>query len=168
MPVSATMPAPGSFLFGVPLRQPVFLSMSQPLDSVTGSCLCGAVSFEARPPFLRFAHCHCSRCRKATGTGHATNLYCSPDRFFWLTGEDQLARYDLPTATSFATVVCRTCGCPMPRRTRSGREIVVPAGALDRHPELAPQARIFIDSRAAWSCDGDELPRFAELPDWWR
>jgi hypothetical protein len=55
----------------------------------------------------------------------------------------------------------------MPRRTRSGREVVVPAGALDRLPELLPQARIFLDSRAAWSCS-DDIPGFAELPDWWR
>jgi hypothetical protein len=56
----------------------------------------------------------------------------------------------------------------MPRRTRSGREIVVPAGALDRDPSLLPQARIFFDSRTVWSCDDDDLPRFGQLPDWWR
>jgi hypothetical protein len=82
-------------------------------------------------------------------------------------GEDQLTRYDLSVAKSFATVVCRVCGCPMPRRTRSGREVVIPAGALDTHPELLPAARIFVDSRSVWSCDGDDIPRFAELPDWW-
>lgn len=31
-----------------------------------GSCLCASVTYEVRGPFLRFAHCYCSRCRKAT------------------------------------------------------------------------------------------------------
>jgi hypothetical protein len=34
-------------------------------DSVlSGSCLCGAVTYKVRAPFLRFAHCHCARCRR--------------------------------------------------------------------------------------------------------
>jgi hypothetical protein len=26
---------------------------------VRGSCLCGGVRFEVRPPFIRASHCHC-------------------------------------------------------------------------------------------------------------
>lgn len=43
-------------------------------STIHGSCLCGEVTFEVDPPFHKMVHCHCSRCRKATGTGHATNL----------------------------------------------------------------------------------------------
>ena len=39
---------------------------------VRGSCLCGGVRFEVRPPFLRANHCHCSRCRKHSGTAVCT------------------------------------------------------------------------------------------------
>jgi hypothetical protein len=137
----------------------------QPL---TGGCLCGAVTYRVTAPFLRFAHCHCSRCRKATGAGYATNLYVAPNRFAWRSGQEFTVRYDLPTARSFATTFCRQCGSPLPHHTRSGREIVIPAGSLDRGPDLKPQARIFWDSRASWSCVGDDVPTFAELPDWWR
>ncbi len=42
--------------------------------TLRGSCLCGAVHYEAVGEVRRFLHCHCSRCRKATGTGHASNL----------------------------------------------------------------------------------------------
>jgi hypothetical protein len=143
--------------------------MNEEPETLTGSCLCGSVTYRVEAPFLRFAHCHCGRCRKASGSGHATNLYCSPERFAWLTGEELVDRYDLPTARSFATSFSRCCGCPLPRLTRSGREVVVPAGSLDEQPrEQQPRARIFWASRVAWSCSGDDLPRFDELPDWWR
>lgn len=136
-------------------------------EVLTGGCLCGAVAYEVSAPYLRFAHCHCGRCRKATGTGHATNLYVTPDRLRWLTGEDDTRRFDLPSARSFATVFCEHCGSPLPRLTRSGREAVIPAGSLDREPGLSPQARIFWDARASWSCE-DDIPSHAEYPQWWR
>ena len=46
--------------------------------TLSGSCLCGAVRYEATGEPKRFVHCHCSRCRKATGTGHASNLFLQP------------------------------------------------------------------------------------------
>ncbi|MGH7898890.1 MAG: GFA family protein [Candidatus Binatia bacterium] len=134
---------------------------------LSGSCLCGAVTYEVRPPFLRFAHCHCRRCRKATGSGHASNLYVAPTSFRWTSGAEAAVRFDLPAARSFATTFCKSCGSPLPHHTRSGREVVVPAGSLDGVPDIAPQARIFWESRAGWTC-GDRLPRFAEYPPWWQ
>jgi hypothetical protein len=41
---------------------------------------------------------------------------------------------------------------------------MVPAGSLDQEPGLAPQARIFQDSRAEWSCDERSLPTFDNYP----
>jgi hypothetical protein len=137
-------------------------------ELLRGSCLCGTVTYEVWAPFLRFAHCHCGRCRKATGSAHATNLYASPDRFRWTSGAEHVVRFDLSTAASFATTFCEQCGSPLPHHTRSGREMVVPAGSLDDEPTLRPSARIFLDSAAPWGCRTDDLPGFAQLPDWWR
>lgn len=58
--------------------------------TLTGSCLCGAVKYEATGVATRFLHCHCSRCRKATGTGHASNLFLQPGT----RREDPLRRRD--------------------------------------------------------------------------
>jgi len=132
-----------------------------------GSCVCGTVTYQVVAPFLRFAHCHCSRCRKATGSSHATNLYVVPSQFKWTSGQKSVVRYDLPTARSFANTFCRSCGSPLPHHTRSGKEVVVPAGSLDDEPSLKPQADIFWGSRAPWGCGGNALPQFAEYPPWW-
>jgi hypothetical protein len=42
--------------------------------------------------------------------------------------------------------------------------VVVPAGSLDSDLPLRPQARIFWDSRADWSCSDEALPRHPEYP----
>lgn len=137
-------------------------------EILRGACLCGAVTYEVEAPFLRFAHCHCSRCRRATGSAHASNLYAAPERFRWTSGEALVRRYDLPSARSFATTFCTTCGAPLPHHTRSGREVVVPAGSLDEDPGLKPRAHIFFGSRSGWSCADDGVPRFEEYADDWR
>jgi len=113
---------------------------------------------------MRFVHCHCSRCRKATGSAHATNLIAEPANLEWIAGRDQTQRFDLPSAKSFATTVCRTCGSPVPRLSRDGQRSVIPAGSLDSVPSIQPTARIFWESRTPWCCEGDELHRFPEGP----
>jgi len=35
---------------------------------LTGSCLCGAVAYEADAAVERIVHCHCQTCRKTHGT----------------------------------------------------------------------------------------------------
>ena len=99
-------------------------------DVLTGSCMCGTVRFQIRPPFSKFVHCHCSCCRKATGAAHASNIYVAPAQLTWLSGQETVVRFDLPAAIRFALWYCRHYGARVPRPSRSGRTIVVPAGRL--------------------------------------
>ena len=135
------------------------------VERVEGGCLCGTIRYRARGPWLRFVHCHCSRCRRATGTGHASNLFTGPDNLEWLSGEASVERYDLASAQSFAVCFCRICGSPLPHLTRSGSAWVIPAGSLDHEPSVLPSGRIFWSSRALWSCGGDQLPCFDTYAD---
>jgi len=127
-------------------------------ERVLGSCLCGSVRFEVALPFDYFLLCHCSRCRKATGTAHAANAVVRPEAFAWTGGEDLVRRYDLPTAESFSTGFCGQCGGPVPHLTRSGRRVIVPAGCFDDDPGTIPSAQAHWMSRAPWYRHGDEIP----------
>ncbi|HTO68927.1 MAG TPA: GFA family protein [Myxococcota bacterium] len=118
--------------------------------ALRGSCLCGAVQFEIEPPIASFVYCYCSRCRKSTGTGRAANLRVAPGQLRWLAGEARVRRFDLPSARSFATAVCERCGSPLPHATRSGREMIVPAGALDSALASPPTEHCEWESRARW------------------
>jgi len=124
-----------------------------------GSCLCKAVRFEVRPPFLRFIHCYCSRCRKATGGVRATNIALVPDQFRWISGEELISRYDLPEARSFARQICTRCNCPVPNRSRNGEQVIVPVGTLDDEPSTKPTAHRQWGSRVSWvAIDESDLP----------
>ena len=134
--------------------------MSQ--TTLKGGCLCGAVKYEVTGEPKRFFHCHCSRCRKATGTGHASNLFLQPGILKWLKGEDQIRAFKVPEAKRFTNSFCGTCGSRLPRQAKDSDVVMIPCGSLDDDAPIKPQARIFSGSRAGWSCAGDGLPVHAE------
>ena len=134
--------------------------------NVTGSCLCGAVKYTVTGSAKRLYHCHCQRCRKATGTGHASNLLVEPENCItWTQGEELLGRYKIPEAERFYNCFCTHCGSPMPRVVPELDAVLIPAGTLDDESPIKPGARIFWDSRTAWSCEAGDLPVFAEYPE---
>jgi hypothetical protein len=135
--------------------------------AVRGGCLCGTVTFEVEPPFKRMVHCHCSRCRKGTGTGHATNLVAAPGQLRWLSGEEAIGRFELASAKVFGKWFCSRCGSPLPRITRDGKRAVIPAGSLDTDPGMRPTDHIFWESRAAWGCPSGDLPTHPGYPGSW-
>ncbi|MBT8100087.1 MAG: GFA family protein [Gammaproteobacteria bacterium] len=131
---------------------------------LSGSCLCGSVVYEIQGDAMQFNHCHCQRCRKATGTGHASNIIMKPSAVKWLSGENLLGHYKVPEAKRFATVFCSSCGSLMPRVAPDHSMAVIPAGTLDNDPGIVPERRIFAGSRAEWSCTDDALPAFEKYP----
>jgi hypothetical protein len=134
--------------------------------NVTGSCLCGEVQYKVSGAAERFYHCHCQRCRKATGSGHASNLLVKPESSItWTKGEELLGRFKVPEAERFYNCFCTKCGSPMPRVVPELEAVIIPAGTLDDESPIKPGARIFWDSRAAWSCEAGDLPVFSEYPD---
>ena len=132
--------------------------------SLSGSCLCEGVRYRVSGDSLGFLLCHCSRCRKASGTAHGSNILLKSDGVDWLSGEDSLGYYKVPDAKRYHTRFCTQCGSPVPRFHENLKLAVIPAGSLDEEPAVSPDAHIFWESRAGWSCQNPDLKRFAEYP----
>jgi len=132
-------------------------------NTYSGCCLCGAVRFEIEGEFDRFYLCHCQHCRKDTGSAHAANLFSSTATLKWLSGQDNVRRFDLP-GTRHSKSFCGTCGSALPRVKMHGTLLVVPAGSLDSDLPLRPDAHLFVSSRASWDEALEELPTFHRLP----
>lgn len=127
-----------------------------------GSCLCGSVRFEVAGQFERFFLCHCEYCRKDTGSAHAANLFASSAVLTWLTGQEQVKRFDL-TGTRHSRAFCSNCGSALPT-VQNGELLVVPAGSLDSAIRLRPDAHLFMASKAAWDEGLEQVPRVERLP----
>lgn len=133
-------------------------------DPIKGSCLCGKVSYEITGNLGIFQYCHCSRCRKFTGSAHAANLFVKDEQFRWLTGEPLVGTYDPPDTKYFATAFCKQCGSSLPWRSKGGKTIIIPAGTLESHPGIEPTQNIFYGSRADWFRATGELPQHETMP----
>ena len=128
--------------------------------NLKGSCLCGDVEYEITGLQTDFWHCHCERCRKATGTGHASNLIFAPAELTFTKGEEYVARFKVPDAKFFTNVFCTHCGSRLPNYSVERGFAVVPAGSLDSDPGVTAGGRIFKGSAASWSCSDSDTPEF--------
>jgi len=129
-------------------------------DSVGGSCVCGAVRYTLTAPFGMFNYCHCSRCRKRSGSAFATNLFVEAERFSFTEGEEHIHRFELEDAKAWSNAFCDVCGSGVPWLTRSGGMMVIPAGSLDGDPGCKPGQNIQWASRASWYVHPHELDTY--------
>ena len=132
--------------------------------AIKGSCLCGQISWTVKGPFEVFHLCHCSRCRKGTGSAHAANIFTRPENITWHSGEALIKRFDLPEAERFSKCFCTHCGSPVPYLSRTGQYLLIPAGTLDDDPGISPRDHIFWADRANWYDDGLESEKFTAYP----
>ena len=134
-------------------------------ETISGSCLCGAVAFAVTPPFAAFRYCHCSRCRKASGSAHAANLFVPAGQFQWRKGEERLKHFDPPDAQRFSVWFCSECGSRVPHKVRGREDFLIPAGTLDADPGMRPENNIFWASKADWYVEPHEMPAFKAYPE---
>ena len=135
-----------------------------PSSPLHGTCLCGGVRFEITAPFRRASHCHCSRCRKHSGTFGETQGRVPREGFRLLQGEE-LVRVFRPEDGA-AKAFCTVCGSSLFGGTwPDGDEVSVRLGALDGDPGIRPQYHSFVASKAPWeTLPEDGLPRYDAAP----
>ena len=130
-----------------------------PVFPITVGCLCGGVRFELNGPFRRAGHCHCSRCRKHSGTSVGTQGRVRREDFRLICGEDLIRIYR--PGKGAVKAFCSVCGSSLFGGTwPRGPEVSIRLGSIDGDPGIRPQYRTFCDSRAPWEEITDELPRF--------
>ncbi len=132
--------------------------------NIKGSCLCGTVQYEASGPFIDFRYCHCERCRKATGSAHASHLFMPKEQLRWIAGESQITLFIHKEADDYPRAFCKHCGAMVPRLGRDPRNMVIPAGTLEENPPMRPTKNIFWKLVAPWFVSPADLPKFDERP----
>jgi len=129
---------------------------------IRGSCLCGGVRFEIEGRVSGIGQCHCSLCRKVSGSVGDATLLTAARSFRWTQGEELVQSWRRPSG--FGSHFCRACGSPLPRLHASGKLYAVPAGALDDDPGTGVVQHIFVASKAPWDAIGGDAPQYAEGP----
>lgn len=129
----------------------------------SGSCLCGGVRYQIEGEVSELIACHCSRCRKATGTAFATVLLTPVAGLRLLQGESLIREFE--SSPGVFRVFCSHCGSPLYSRRPSQPDVVkVRAGTLDTPLPGKIAQHIYVASKATWYELCDSAPRHAERP----
>ena len=137
-------------------------------DRISGSCLCGGITFDVQPAAIVFmSNCHCTSCQKMTGSGCATTLQVRRSGFSWLTGEQLIASYE--SSPKVFRTFCSVCGSPMPQVSQLQDNVSIPAGVVSDVLDHSPQVNMWVDHSAAWMHIDQSVPKCVGRgsPEFW-
>jgi hypothetical protein len=124
---------------------------------LTGECYCRTVRYEVADAFSYALNCHCSNCRRTTGSAFKPFAGIEQARLRIVQGEDQRIIFG-DDATH--DVHCARCGSLLYSRVREGKWVHVAMGTLADAPSIRPTAHIFVGSKAPWHEITDNLPQY--------
>jgi hypothetical protein len=127
---------------------------------LVGKCLCGAVQYSVADAFRYALNCHCSNCRRATGSAFKPFAGIERDQLRVTQGADHLRQYGDAMAHD---AHCGTCGSLLYSVVREGEYVHVTLGTLVDDPSIRPSAHIFVGSKAPWYTITDALPQHDEF-----
>ncbi|MBT1065086.1 GFA family protein [Bowmanella sp. Y26] len=115
----------------------------------TGSCNCGAVAFAVKVPLHSVFICHCSICRKSTGSGGIAVTIVPKQALHFIGNTEQIKKWEKPNH-DWLTQFCNSCGSPLPGKNDENT-YYIPVSLLDSgYENLEVKHHLFVDSKANW------------------
>lgn len=128
-----------------------------------GKCLCGEVEFAVSGTLPNLYQCHCSLCRKATGSSANAALIVPSENFQWVGGQGRITSY--VKNTGYRSDFCSKCGSPLPNPLGGRAEYWIPAGLLEDNANLEIAAHLHVGSKASWDAVASSGVQYQEAPD---
>ncbi len=127
-----------------------------------GKCLCGEVAVTVQGGISDIIHCHCSLCRKNSGSAYATNGFINADDFTITKGQANLTSFSFKPGRY--RHFCSTCGSPVySSNDEDPSRLRVRLGIFDSAIKEKPISHNFVSSRANWEDLDADLPRYDGL-----
>lgn len=129
-----------------------------------GSCLCGAIRYTIDAELSDFGYCHCTSCRKASGSAHGANAGVERAALQIDDPHSRLREYE--SSPGKKRVFCSQCGSPIYAYLSATPQVVrIRLGSLDTPFDKRAKAHTFVADKADWEIIGDDLPQFDAWAD---
>ena len=133
---------------------------------ITGSCHCGAITYEAKLDPAKVAICHCQDCQRLSGSAFRTAAMVPDADFALLTGSP--AEYIKMAASGRKRVqaFCAECGSGL-WATAPGdgpRVYGLRTGTINERADLVPRVQIWHDRALGWVDDLAGIPAIDGQP----
>jgi hypothetical protein len=122
---------------------------------IRGGCLCGGVQFEVEDELTTARYCHCTSCKKLSGSIGTANARVLSASVRIVAGRDLIRSYQ-PEGGS-AKTFCSRCGSNLFGGGWPESEYCsVRLSAIDTPFDVRPQAHLFVRSVAPWETLPDD------------
>src|SRR5947209_890459 len=128
--------------------------------TLVGKCLCGAVAYAVADEFVYATNCHCSNCRRATGSAFKPFAGIERDKLRVTKGMDKLMIFGDENESH--DTHCKLCGSFLYSVVRNSTFVHVTMGTLVDDPTIRATEHIFVGSKAPWFTITDDLPQYDE------
>ncbi|HHB83861.1 MAG TPA: GFA family protein [Devosia sp.] len=130
---------------------------------LTGSCLCGDVAYEVNGEPLRMAQCHCTACRKITGTGHNVQAFFNAAEVA-ISGKTATHQSISDAGNTRTRHFCPTCGSRLfSENSKTPDGIGISVGSFDDVSWFKPAVILYVSQRPAWDRDDGTIPTHDEM-----
>src|SRR5215469_6445767 len=113
----------------------------------TGRCFCGSVHYAVAGGFEYAFYCHCSNCRRTTGSAFKPLAGIKRNKVAVTEGKAHLMIFGEENRND---THCRLCGSLLYSVVRDGAYIHIAMGTLVDDPLIRPAMHIFVGSKAPW------------------
>ena len=131
---------------------------------MTGSCLCGQITYKAKATPLFQAHCHCQACRKNGGSGYAALVFIPIESLTWQ-GETSTYSHDSDSVTKMTKHFCGNCGSQLfGTNSAKPERIHIKVGTMEDASWFQPQCNVWASSRLPSTAVDKAIKDFATMP----
>jgi hypothetical protein len=124
-----------------------------------GQCLCGEVKIKIHGKISNIIHCHCSLCRKNSGTAFATNGFINAKELEITSGKKSLTTFSYKPGKN--RHFCTHCGSPIySSNDQDASRYRLRLGILDSDIVERPISHNFVSSKANWEELDAKLPKY--------
>ena len=127
---------------------------------ITGNCLCGEVVYQLNSDIKTIVFCHCSRCRKQTGTAFNASAIIKKTDLTFIRGESNIKIY---ASNGVNRHFCSNCGSHIfSVRDNDSNTYRLRIGLINEPIMTEDRIHIYTDSKANWDniCDS-----YTQYPD---
>jgi len=126
-----------------------------------GSCLCGNIKYQIASDISDFGYCHCTSCRKASGSAHGANAGIQRKDLSLSDSSRSLREYE--SSPGKFRVFCSNCGSPIYAYLAKTPDLIrIRLGSLDTSFTKHAKAHTFVSDKAPWEIIHGNLPQFEE------
>ncbi|MDC9720529.1 MAG: GFA family protein [Gammaproteobacteria bacterium] len=133
-------------------------------QSISGSCLCGQVSYKAVTVPLFQAHCHCQDCRKNGGSAFAALVFVPIEDLTWK-GDTHTFCHLADSGAEMTKHFCPNCGSQLfGTNNKKPSRIHIKVGTIDNATWFQPQCNVWASSRLPSTPVSPDVKDFATMP----